>query len=236
MLLKIVFYILLFFIILLLGPSYLLLSGHVSLGKDWRTASRAPAHILQYDAIGKQAAIVLFSAPAFNWRGMFSTHTWLAVKTQQQTQFTIYQVVGWNRYRHKPIVDISHGIADRLWFGAKPKLQNILVGRKAQSLIPLVQNAVKSYPYANTYRAWPGPNSNTFISYIIHQVPKLGFVMPYNALGRNYGWHWTINSLALGGILGYQANHHALAINLLGLTVGISWRPLGLIVPGVGLI
>ena len=221
--------------LLLVGPLYLLFSGKVSLGKDWRTASRAPANVIPDRAIVQQAAIVLFSAPAFNWRGMFSTHTWIAVKSRKQTHFTIYQVIGWNRYRNKALVDVSEGIVDRRWFGAVPKLQGILVGKRAEALIPAVKRAVANYPYANTYRAWPGPNSNTFISYIIHSVPELHFVMPYNALGRDYRWQGSVRSLSLGGILGYHISHKACYLNLLGLTLGVSWKPLGFIIPGVGL-
>jgi hypothetical protein len=224
------------FILMFSGPIYLLSSNQVKLGQDLRIASRAPANLLSIKKIGTQAAIILFSAPAFNWRGMFSTHTWLALKHKNQVNYTIYQVIGWNRYRDKPIVDVSHGVADKLWYGIATKIDGRLIGTKAEILISAVKIAVSTYPYANHYRAWPGPNSNTFIAYIIKQVPELHFTIPYNALGRNYGWHWTMNSLSLGGLFGYHFSHRVITINFLGLTFGFSFKSFGLIVPGVGLI
>ena len=228
--------VIIFFVLLFLGPFYLLFSGQVTTGKNWRTASRAPANLMPLKSVGEKASIILFSARAFNWRGMFSTHTWLAVKKHKQTDYTIYQVIGWNQYRNKPIVDISHGVPDRLWFGAKPKIEAMLVGDKAEQLAPKIKQAVSNYPYAKKYNAWPGPNSNTFIAYLLSQVPKLNFVMPYNALGRDYGWHWQLQTLKLGGILGYDISTRATVLNFLGVSFGVSFAPFGLIVPGVGLL
>jgi hypothetical protein len=225
-----------FLVLLFTGPFYLLFSGQVKTGRDWRTASRAPANLLALKPIGDKAAIILFSAPAFNWRGMFSTHTWLAVKEQKQAEYTIYQVVGWNQYRGKPIVDITHGVPDRQWYGLNPNIEAMLIGDNARSFIPRIKKAVYDYRYAHTYHAWPGPNSNTFVAYVLAQVPTLKFVMPYNALGRDYGWQWNIHSLKIGGVLGYHISSRAIAVNFLGLTLGVSFKPFGLIVPGVGLL
>lgn len=226
--------IMIFLVLLFTGPFYLLLSGQIKTGQDWRTASRAPTNLLALKPIGSKAAIILFSAHAFNWRGMFSTHTWLAVKQDKQVDYTIYQVIGWNQYRQRPIVDISHGIPDRQWYGATPKIEGLLVGDKAESLIPQIAKAVHQYPYAKTYYAWPGPNSNTFIAYVLAQVPALNFIMPYNALGRDYGWSWGINNLKLGGVFGYNFSSHAIVVNFLGISFGVSFKPLAFIVPGLG--
>jgi hypothetical protein len=95
---------------------------------------------------------------------------------------------------------------------------------------------VKQYPYANQYRVWPGPNSNTFTAYIIHHVPKLQFAMPYNAVGYDYGWRFKVNTMQLGGVLGYHLTTKAWVFNILGLAFGLSFKPLGCIVPGLGYI
>ena len=36
-----------------------------------------------------------------------------------------------------------------------------------------VEAAVKTYPYPDRYRSWPGPNSNTFLAHIGRAVPEL---------------------------------------------------------------
>lgn len=224
------------------GPLYLLASGRVTLGANWRTASRVSAGLAAIPSIGPKAAILLLSARTFNWRGMFSVHTWLALKQNNTMRYTIYQCIGWNRYLGIPIVDIRKDIPDRMWFGAKPKIEAMLVGKRAEQLIPRVKQAVTAYPFKNRYRAWPGPNSNTFIAFVLNQVPELGFTMPYNALGYDYGWKFSLHALQLGGFFGYSINNNARekhkkmawVLNLLGLPIGMSFAPLGLILPGVG--
>ena len=49
-----------------------------------------------------------------------------------------------------------------------------------------VRDAIASYPYPNTYRPWPGPNSNTFLAHIARQVPDLAIQLPSNAVGKDF--------------------------------------------------
>ncbi len=223
-------------IIFLLGPMYVLLSGQVKLGQNWRTANRASSGALNPYGLQHQAAIVLLDAPAFNWRGMFSVHTWLATKVANSQQYTVYQVLGWNRWRRLPYVNVSFGAADHFWFGYRPEVVSLVTGKKAVKLIPNIRQAVRRYPYADRYWAWPGPNSNTFIGYILQQVPQLGMQMPYNALGRDFTpqFHWP--DFSLWGIFGYHLSANSFYINFLGLNLGLSWQPKGFIIPGLGFI
>jgi hypothetical protein len=233
---KISLIILLVLILLLLGPLFLLLTQQVMIGQNWRTANHNPSHVLAEYHINNTAAIVLLSAKAFSWRGMFSTHTWLATKLPNQNYYTIYQVIGWNQYRNKPIVDISHGIPDRNWYGNKPKVEDIMLGSAALQLIPKIQMAVKHYSYAKYYHAWPGPNSNTFTNYVIQSVPALHFQMPYNALGRDYQTQIVTSGFSVAGVFGAHFSPRQQYLILLGLTIGFSWQPLGFIIPGMGLL
>ena len=46
-------------------------------------------------------------------------------------------------------------------------------------------NDIKDYPYCERYRYWPGPNSNTFVAWVLRQAgidQRLG----RRAIGRNY--------------------------------------------------
>ena len=36
------------------------------------------------------------------------------------------------------------------------------------------------------YRAWPGPNSNTFVAVMARRIPGLAVRLPWNAVGRRY--------------------------------------------------
>ena len=43
----------------------------------------------------------------------------------------------------------------------------------------------KNYPYCHRYRAWPGPNSNTFAAWVLHEA-GVEHELPWRALGRAF--------------------------------------------------
>ena len=51
--------------------------------------------------------------------------------------------------------------------------------------IAQVLRAIENYPYCETYRYWPGPNSNTFVAWVLRQA---GVKQPLDprGIGRNY--------------------------------------------------
>ena len=65
-------------------------------------------------------------------------------------------------------------------------LEKVATGGVEFELIERVHAAIASYPYPNSYRAWPGPNSNTFMAYIARQIPELGIHLPSTAVGKDF--------------------------------------------------
>jgi uncharacterized protein DUF3750 len=59
-------------------------------------------------------------------------------------------------------------------------------GPDADTIIDKIRAAVASYLYPHAYRAWPGPNSNTFTAHVARQVPELGLGLPANAIGKDF--------------------------------------------------
>jgi hypothetical protein len=53
-------------------------------------------------------------------------------------------------------------------------------------LIDAVDKAAHAYPWKMTYKAFPGPNSNTFTAWIAEQIPELELVLPFSAIGSGY--------------------------------------------------
>jgi hypothetical protein len=115
--------------------------------------------------------------------------------------------------------------------GARPQ---ILLGRHGagvDGIIAQVRDAVASYPYPNSYRPWPGPNSNTFLAHIARQVPDLAIQLPSNAVGMDFlpgarvvapapsGSGFQVSLYGLIGIL--FAAREGLEVNLLGLSLGL---------------
>ena len=154
---------------------------------DWRTASRESAGLAPKPDAVKEAVIEVYAADAFSWRGWFAVHTWLAVKAEDANEYTVFEVVGWRVNRGLPALHQYTTVTpDRYWYGAKPDKVLSIQGEKAAELIPKVLDAVKRYPWANEYTVFPGPNSNTFPTWVGQQVPELGLDMPFRAIGSGY--------------------------------------------------
>ena len=107
-----------------------------------------------------------------------------------------------------------------------------------------MEAAALSYPYRTQYRAWPGPNSNSFTAWVGRAVPELRLDLPPTAVGNDYLGPLSFVARAPSGT-GYQfsffgrfgllaAREEGLEINLLGLNFGIDPLAPALRLPGVG--
>jgi len=157
-----------------------------SADKDWRTASRASAEIAPDPTLTHEAVLHVYGADAWSWRGWFAIHTWIAAKRTGETAYTVYDVVGWRGYHGQPVMRILQDLPDRYWYGAKPKLLQNHMGPGVDELIDAVDRAAQAYPWKSTYKAFPGPNSNTFTAWIAQQVPELELRLPFSAIGSGY--------------------------------------------------
>ncbi len=162
----------------------LLLAGCAT--DDWRTASRESAGIAPDPQIDRQAVIQVYGASTWGWRGWFAIHTWISMKPENASSYTVYEVIGWRLNRGLPVLRIAQDIPDRYWYGERPELLLDKRGEEASKLIPAIEQAAQDYPWPNTYSAWPGPNSNTFPAWIAKQVPELGLELPFRAIGKNW--------------------------------------------------
>lgn len=155
-------------------------------GGDWRTASREPAGIAPDPGQTREAVLQVYGAPTWGWRGWFAIHTWIAAKRTGETTYTVYELIGWRQLRGEPLVRIEKDIPDRLWYGERPRILSSHRGGDTDRLIDQVDRAAHSYPWPQTYRSFPGPNSNTFTAWIAKEVPGLGLELPFTAIGRGY--------------------------------------------------
>ena len=141
---------------------------------NWRDASREPAGLAVDPTTEKRAVIEVYAADAFSWRGWFAVHTWIAIKPEDATKYTVYEVVGWRVKSGLPALrEYQTATPDRYWYGARPDKLLSIEGDKASQLIPQITAAVARYPWANEYTLFPGPNSNTFPQWVGLQVPEL---------------------------------------------------------------
>lgn len=232
-------------IVFMLGPLMVYMTGGARLRGDWRTASHAPSGLAPDPARVSEAIVQVYAARAFAWRGAFSVHTWVAVKPAYAAQYTRYEVIGWRLYRGLSPVSISSDRApDAQWFGAHPWLLRDIRGAPAEAIIAALPRVVDSYAYPERYRAWPGPNSNTFTAHLGRHLPQLRLPLPSHAVGKDYvrdGLSITRSpsgtgvQLSLFGMFGLLVGlHEGLEINILGLNVGVDPFGPSISLPGLG--
>lgn len=204
--------------------------------QDWRTADRSSAGIAPLPKDEPRAVVQVYAARTINWRGYFAVHSWMAVKNKNADHYTTYHVIGFRIKSTGSAVVIQDDIPDRKWYGATPYLVSEIRGEKAESAIPKIQAAALSYPYTTHYRAWPGPNSNTFISYILRKVPEIGVELPPHAIGKDWineadffgmSESGTGVQISVYGLLGLTLGlAEGIEFNLLGMSFGLDfWRP-----------
>ena len=117
-------------------------------------------------------------------------------------------------------------------------------GEGVDVMIGEVEAAIASYPYADTYRVYPGPNSNTFLAHIGREVPALKLDLPANAIGKDYRRITSPVGISssgsrvqatLLGLLGVNVGlGEGVEVNLLGLNFGVDLNSPGLRLPFVG--
>ena len=154
--------------------------------KSWHTASRKSAGIAPDPSITKEAVLQIYGAKAWGWRGWFAIHTWIAAKKTGDDSYTVYDVVGWRLHRNQSVLRIARDVPDRYWYGEEPGIIKEYRGPGVDELIDAVNKAAMNYPWKTSYKAFPGPNSNTFTAWIAKQVPELELDLPFSAIGSGY--------------------------------------------------
>lgn len=208
---------------------------------DWRTASREPVGLAPDPALVKEAVVQVYGARTVGAKGLFGVHTWVAVKPADAREWTVYEVVGWRLRWSQSAIVVHSRPPDGRWFGSAPELYADRRGPGVDELIKRIDKAARAYPYGAEYRAWPGPNSNTFTAWIARAVPELEVDLPATAIGKDYLGSSIVAAapsgsgfqLSLGGVLGLaMSGVDGVEFNVLGLNFGMS--PNGVKLPMVG--
>ncbi|MGK0298813.1 MAG: hypothetical protein ACI9XC_002437 [Gammaproteobacteria bacterium] len=214
-------------------------------GSHWRDADRSSAGIAPLPDEHDGPVLQVYAARTFGWRGSLGVHTWFSIKSRNANNYTVHHVLGFRSRRGRSVVVSAVDVPDRHWYGNKPNLLVDIRGNKADALIPKVLAAIESYPYADKYVMWPGPNSNTFTAYVGRQVPELKLDLPSTAIGKDYLGDNLIDTtpggsgyqISLFGLLGLSlAVDEGVELNILGLNFGINPLKLQMKLPGVGTI
>lgn len=209
--------------------------------RDWSTADRSSAGLLRPASEQREAVVRVFAARTVRWRGIFATHCWIVVKPAGADAYVRYDYTAWGA----PI-RVDGFVADGRWFGRTPEVVFAADGDLAERAIPKIQAAVASYAFRERgdYRAWPGPNSNTFVAAVMASVPELAARLPNTAIGKDfpYAGRWlsltpsgTGVRLTFGGYAGLTIGwFEGLEISILGSVFGVELRRPAINLPGLG--
>ncbi|MDE0273972.1 MAG: DUF3750 domain-containing protein [Gammaproteobacteria bacterium] len=210
----------------------------------WRDASHAATGLAPSPAQAPEAVVQVYAARTWGLRGAVAVHTWIAVKRSNADHYVRYEVIGWALRRGGTAVVKRLGTPDAEWFSNPPQLLVDRRGPEVEALIDRIEAAVAAYPYAGEYRTLPGPNSNTFTAFVGRRVPELRLDLPPTAIGKDFladgaligrapsGTGYQVSIWGLAGVL--AALHEGVEVNLLGLAVGVRFKPLAIKLPGLG--
>jgi Protein of unknown function (DUF3750) len=208
---------------------------------SWQAADRSSAGLLPSPAQHPEALVRIYAARTVRWRGIFAVHCWIVIKEKNAPRYTRYDYTAWG----EPI-RINGFAADGRWFGYAPETIAAADGEVAGSMIPSIQAVIDNYQLRNygDYRAWPGPNSNTFVAAVLAAVPGLRATLPPTAIGKDFPYDGgmlgltpsrTGIRLTLGGYLGVTLGWiEGVEVNLLGAVLGIDLRRPAIKLPGLG--
>ena len=175
------------------------------------------------EVLGPWAVYGTVHHPRYQRDVVFSVHTWIAVKPTGADRYTRYEVLGFGVANGAPAVRVDRMGPDNYWFGARPRVISDRRGPGVDEMIEDIRAAVAHYPYPHEYRAWPGPNSNTFTAYIARRVPELGLDLPSNAVGKDFLPGGALVAAAPSGS-GFQVSLFGLAGVLLAVDEGLDLR------------
>jgi hypothetical protein len=210
---------------------------------NWRRASQEPVGLAPDPAVTPEAIVQVYAARTVRWRGYFGVHTWIAAKPSLAERYTVFEVIGWRLRRSGSAVVVSDRLPDARWFGNAPTVLAEARGDGVDDMIDRLERAVADYPYGDTYRVWPGPNSNTFTAHVLRAVPELKADLPATAIGKDFlepafvarspsGTGLQANAYGLLGLMfGWE---EGIEVNLLGLTFGLDPLDLALKLPLAG--
>jgi hypothetical protein len=207
----------------------------------WNRADWSSARLLPPAGAKPEAIVHVYAARTGRWKGIFAHHSWVVIKERGSGSYVRYDKVAWGRP-----VKIDNWAPDARWYGHQPTLIGSVEGAAAEALIPKIKAAVARYPYNRSggYAVWPGPNSNSFVSYVLAAIPESRIALPPTAIGKDWRDQTffvgrtpsgTGLQLSVEGLLGLSVGWvEGIEINVLGLVTGLDIRRPALKLPGFG--
>jgi hypothetical protein len=176
------------------------------------------------------------------WYTRFAEHSWIDMHTEGSATWTRVEA---NLDPEVWEIPTAEAFLPTRW-GREVELLAVVEGDAAAASIPLIREEAARVAEGFVYRAFPGPNSNTYTTRILRGVPGLTAELEHNSVGKDYtptlsfgatatgdGLH--LDTIAVGLSLGYLSG---VELHVFGLTAGLGFWPPALklpILPRIGL-
>jgi Protein of unknown function (DUF3750) len=207
---------------------------------NWKEANWGTSGTLPAASTLQHATVIILASRTGRWKGIFAEHMSIVLKPEGAAQWTRYDVVGWGN----PVRKDAY-VADAFWYGNTPRVIYRMEGAKAAALIPAIEANIAAYPNQakGSYHIWPGPNSNTFVSWVVRHTDGLEVELSSVAVGKDWlGWAGyapapskTGYTVSLAGVIGATiALREGVELHLLGSTIGIDPDDLAIKLPALG--
>jgi hypothetical protein len=160
-----------------------------------------------------------------------AVHYWFAAYDRERRAWARWEVwqksgaapTSWGHV-HKNLTDPNAGVG-----GGPFRVGREWHGEAARDLMRVLTRP-EDYPYRNIYRAWPGPNSNTYVAWVLKQA-KVAADLDPRAIGKDYcglmGGGVTTTQLGVQGetpIVGLEIGlREGIEIHALCLTLGLDF-------------
>lgn len=208
---------------------------------NWRDADWSSSHLLPEAPAMPEAKVVILASRTGNWKSIFAEHMSIVLKPRDAEHWTRYDVVSWG----DPVRRDAY-VPDAYWFGNKPYVVKEVSGLVAETLIPRIESAIARYPEARrgSYIVWPGPNSNSFVAWVVRHTDGFAAELPPVAVGKDFlgkGLAIDIAASKTGFVVsawGYAAltiaRDEGLELSILGSGIGIDPGDLAIKLPSLG--
>ena len=170
----------------------------------------------------------------FRWPVTTAEHGWFDVLTK--TGWTRVEIMGSSSGVLVESIDELEARSDVRFGDRQVHVQKVYEGDEARVLAEQILAKAKQFPWADDYVPYPGPNSNTFVEWLSHEVPGLWLEQYGTAVGKDYpinGWVSLGTTTTRTGLeletpyLGVQAGLvEGVELHLLCMTIGVGiWPP-----------
>ena len=125
----------------------------------------------------------------------FAIHCWFVIadRSNRLSRWEIWHTPiqcrhSWG-YLHRNLFPVHWGIGIfpgcSLWRWS-PRLLHYFDSPATDALVKAIESTPTQYPYRYLYNAFPGPNSNSYIQWVLMRFSGDAMNLPLSAIGRNW--------------------------------------------------